>query len=148
MQEGADSRGVRLDAGHVRGGREAADPERTRRVARELAFEVTQVDAAVLVLVDHDDLGNRLAPRQLVRVVLVGTDEDDRTLARRDARLQGVAVVEVRGQAEVHHGPSTCGSPRRTRAAEDDRVLIVGPDGPTDDPPRLLAQARRLQAGG
>ena len=50
-------------------------------VAAQLVLEVVEVDAAVGVLADRDDVGDRLAPRQLVRVVLVGPDEDDRPLA-------------------------------------------------------------------
>ena len=37
-----------------------------RGVAHELCFEVREIDVAVGVLVDHDDVGDRLAPRQLV----------------------------------------------------------------------------------
>jgi hypothetical protein len=39
-------------------------------VALELLREMAEVEAPVLVLPDHDHVGDRLAPRQLVRVVL------------------------------------------------------------------------------
>jgi hypothetical protein len=42
--------------------------------------EVGQVDVAVGVLADGHDVGDRLAPGDLVGVVLVGADEDDRPL--------------------------------------------------------------------
>ena len=40
------------------------------RVAHELLRELLEVDVAVGVLADRDDVGDRLAPRQLVAVVL------------------------------------------------------------------------------
>ena len=41
-----------------------------------------EVDVAVGVLADRDDVGDRLAPGQLVGVVLVRPDEHDRPLGR------------------------------------------------------------------
>ena len=69
--------------------------ERPVRGLLERALEARQVDPAVGVLADRDDVGDRLAPRQLVAVVLVRPDEDERPLVERDVRAQGVAVVEV-----------------------------------------------------
>ena len=46
----------------------------------ELGLERGEVDVAVGVLGDDDDVGDRLAPRQLVRVVLERADEDHRSL--------------------------------------------------------------------
>ena len=48
----------------------------------ELRFEPCQVDVSVGVFGNRDDIGDRLAPRQLVGVVLERTDEDDRPLGR------------------------------------------------------------------
>jgi hypothetical protein len=53
------------------------------------------------VLADGDDVGDRLAPGQLVGVVLEGADEDDRPLSRRDLLAQVVAVVEVARDAQA-----------------------------------------------
>jgi hypothetical protein len=48
------------------------------RVPGQLAAQVGQVDVAVGVLADDHDVGDGLAPRQLVGVVFVRADEDDR----------------------------------------------------------------------
>ena len=58
---------------------------------------------AVVVLVDRHHVGDRLAPRQLVGVVLEGADEDDRSLGRRDGLEQVVPIVEVGRQPQVEH---------------------------------------------
>ena len=64
--------------------------------AHELLLEVGEIDVAVGVLVDHDDVGDRLAPRQLVGVVLERPDEHDRALGLGDPARQRVARVEIR----------------------------------------------------
>ena len=50
-------------------------------VRHELRLQAAEVDAAVVVLRDGRDVGDRLAPGQLVGVVLVRADEHDRPLA-------------------------------------------------------------------
>jgi hypothetical protein len=76
-----DALDVRDDPGHVRCGREAADLQRPVGVTSQLPREVVDVEAPVGSLADRDDVGGRLAPGQLVGVVLVGADEHDRALA-------------------------------------------------------------------
>ena len=61
----------------------------------QLRLQLPLVDVAVVVLMDHDHVGDRLAPGELVRVVLVRTDEDDRSVRRGNHSGQVVAVVEV-----------------------------------------------------
>ena len=68
------------DPGDVRRGGEAADLQRPVRVLAQLGVEVGEVDPPVRVLADGDDVGARLPPRQLVRVMLVRADEHDRPL--------------------------------------------------------------------
>ena len=82
---------------------------------------------------------------QLVAVVLVRSDEDERPLARRDVRAQRVAVVEIVRDPQVEDVDELVDGRRRSRAAEDDGVVVGSPDGVADDPARLLAEARRLQ---
>ena len=89
--------GVGDDAGDVGGGGERADPERPVGVARELLGQVVQGDPAVAVLVDGDDVGDGLAPRDLVGVVLEGADEHDRALVGGDRRHQVVASSSPAG---------------------------------------------------
>ena len=99
------------------------------------------------VLADGHDLGDRLAPGQLVGVVLVGADEDDRPLLGRDDVAQPVAPIEVGGDAQVEDADELVHRGRRARAAEDDGVLVAGgPDRAADDVARLLAEARGLAA--
>ena len=68
------------DPGHVRRGGEAAQLHPPVGVAAQLVLEVLEVDPAVVVLADGDDVGDGLAPRKLVGMVLVGPDEDHRPL--------------------------------------------------------------------
>ena len=76
-------------------------------------LEVLDVDAALRVLADGDDLGDRLAPGQLVGVVLVGPDEDHRSLAA----------------LEPQHADELVDGPGRAGAAEDDDVVGAAVDG-------------------
>ena len=95
--------------------------------AVELLREDGQVDVAVRVLGDGHDVADRLAPRQLVGVVLERADEHDRALVGRDVRRQVVAVVEVGGDAQVEDADQLVDRRRRARAAEDDDVSSSPP---------------------
>ena len=103
VQERRDGDGVRGDAGDVGRRGEAADAQRAVRVGDELALEVREVDVAVGVGVDGDHVGDGLAPRELVGVVLEGPDEHHGPLVGGDLRAEAVARVEVRGEPEVQH---------------------------------------------
>ena len=108
--------------------------------------EVREVDVAVVVLADGHDVGDRLAPGQLVGVVLEGTDEDDRALPGWDVGAQAVAALEVGRDAQVEDAHELVHGGRRARAAEDDGVLLARrPHGRPDDVASVLAEARRLQ---
>ena len=94
-----------------------------------------------------DHVGDRLAPGQLVGVVLVRADEDHRPLPGGDLLAQAVAVVELRRDAEAEDVDELVDRRRRARAAEDHRVLVgPPPHGLQDDLPGVLAEARRLEA--
>ena len=147
VEQGRDAAGVRLDAGDVGGGGERADLQRPAGVGPQLVGEVGQVDATVGVLVDGHDIGDRLAPGQLVGVVLVGADEDDRSLVGGDVTRQAVARIEVSRDAQVEDADELVHRGRRARTAEDDGVLVaVGAAGLADDVAGVLAEAGRLQA--
>jgi hypothetical protein len=124
MERDRDRVHVRDDPGDVRRSREAADLQRSTRVARQLGFEMGEVDPTLGVLPDRDDVDARLPPRQLVRMVLVGTDEDDGPL--------GAGPGEVEQQDELADGAG------RTRSAEDDDVVGGAVDGAVDDPAGVL----------
>ena len=96
VQQDRDRADVADDAGDVRRRREGADLQRPVRVGDELRLEAREVDPSVVVLRDHHDIRQRLAPGQLVAVVLVGADEDDRARRDGDRRPQVVAIVEAR----------------------------------------------------
>ena len=126
-----------------------------RSAYTELGLELREVDVAVGVLADRDHVGDGLAPRQLVGVVLVRPDEHDRPLAAAGSRPQALAVVEVRRDPQVEDvdqlvdrgrsSPSRRRSPRagrgRRRRLEDDGAA----------PPRGSAssggRSRRLGVG-
>ena len=65
------------DSGHVRRGGEAADLQRTRAWRSSSSRRWSRSKPPLDVFADDDDVRNRLAPEQLVRVVLEGADEDD-----------------------------------------------------------------------
>ena len=54
-----------------------------------------QIDVAVGVLGDRDDVADGLPPWQFVGVVLERADEHDRALTRWNPLREGVAIVEV-----------------------------------------------------
>ena len=83
VQQGRDAVGVGEHAGDVGGGAEAADEQRAVRVVGEPLLQLVEVDVAVRVLVDHDDVGDRLPPGELVGVVFVGSEEHHRPLGGR-----------------------------------------------------------------
>ena len=106
-----------------------------------------QVDAAVQVLVDRHHISDRLTPRELVRVVLVRSDEDDRPLFPRDSIQKVVTCCQVVRQPEVEDPDDLVDRSRRAGAAKDHGVLLAGSDAAPDDRPRVLAESRRLEAG-
>ena len=95
----------------------------------QLGLEAGEVDPPVGVLRDRDHVGDRLAPRQLVAVVLVGADEDDRALGGRDPRREVVALVELGREAQRQDVDEPVDGGGRARADEDDDVLVGRPDG-------------------
>ena len=114
----------------------------------ELGGEERLVDVPVGVLGADHDVGDRLAPRQLVGVVLERADEDDRPLVGRDV------VGEVRAGPRAPRGSAGrgCRSAWRSRRCCPSPAKITAqsssaPHGLVHQPPRVLAQPRGLQAG-
>ncbi len=145
VQQAGDRVGVREDAGHVRRGREAADPQRPVGVAHELLGQPRGVDVPVGALRDDHDVGDRLAPGQLVAVVLERADEDHGALVGRDARGQAVPVVEVGREAQVEDPDELVDRAGRARPGEDHGRRVVTAHALLDDPAGVLAQPGRLQ---
>jgi hypothetical protein len=147
VQQLRDRAGVARDPGDVRRRREAADLARSVGVARQLALEVLEIDVAVGVLADHADLGDRLAPRQLVRVVLERADEHDRPLVERDLTRQAVANVEIARDPQVEDVDQLVDRAGRSRAGEDHQIVGAAADRAVDDRPGVLAERGGLPAG-
>ena len=106
-----------------------------------------QGDVAVEVLRDNDDVGDRLAPRQLVGMVLVGPDEDDRSGVGRDVLREVVGVLELAGDAQAEDPDQLVDCSGAARSGEDDDCVLVAADGVPDDGSRVFTQPGRLQAG-
>jgi hypothetical protein len=147
VQQHRDRARVRQDAGHVGRGGEAPDLQWAVGVVEQRSLERVEVDPPVRVLGDLDDVRDRLAPEKLVRVVLVGTDEHDRTVALRDRIAQRVASVEVGREPEPQARHELVDRAGRPRAGEDHRMLGgVAAARVEDDPPRFLTEPRGLDA--
>jgi len=94
MQQIRDRKGLGENAGYVRSGRERGDLHRPGCVPDELVLESPDVDVAIDVLRDHHDFRDRLAPRQLVGVMLVRAEEHDRARLARNPAREVVAIVK------------------------------------------------------
>jgi hypothetical protein len=134
------------DPGHVRCRGEAADLERPVGVVHQLVLEVAEVHEAVGVLPNRDDVGDRLTPRELVRVVLVRADEDDGPLLCRNRLRELEVVVEPSRNPEPENPQDGVDRPRRSRPAEEDDVVLGTADRLVDQPARILTQPCRLEA--
>ena len=147
VQQHGDGARVGVDAGHVGGGREGADAQGSAGVAPELLGEMREVDVAVPILVDGDDVGDRLAPGQLVGMVLERPDEDDRALVGRDVAAQAMAAVEIGRDAQVEDADELVYRGRgAVESTEDGGVVSArGADRGPDDVTGVLAEPRRLQ---
>src|ERR1035437_16038 len=88
------------DAGDIAGRRERSDAQRSVGVLQQLSFQGGGVDVTVCVLGNHHDVGDRLAPGQLVGVVFKGPDEHDGAFVGRDCVVKVVSVVQVRGNPQ------------------------------------------------
>ena len=99
----------------------------------QLVHEVVEVDATVGVLTDRDDVGDRLSPRELVRVVLVRADEDDRAIAVTEvAKSQSAPAA---GAEDLHELVDRGG---RARAGEEHDVVAATVHRAMDDLARVL----------
>ncbi len=147
MQQRGGRPGVSEDAGDVGGGGKAADPQPAVCVADQLAFQVCQVDVAVAILADDHEVSDRLAPGQLVGVMLVRADEDHRPLGVRDAPGQLVPLVQPGRDAQFQDADELVHRGGDAGSAEDDEIVIGAADGVADDLPGLLAQPGSLQPG-
>jgi hypothetical protein len=96
VKDGGHGGGIGDDPRDVRRRREASDLQGSIGEAAQLVAEVVQIEPAAGVLRDDHHVGDRLAPRQLVGVVLVRSDEHDGPAALGD-RWRGRAQPERLG---------------------------------------------------
>src|SRR5262245_11412133 len=101
----------------------------------------------VRILVNGDHVRDRLPPWELVRVMLEGSDEDDRSLLSRDASRQVVLAVKAGRHAQPKNADHLVDRRGRPGTAEDDRSVAVPADRLMNDPAGVLTQTRCLQAG-
>ncbi len=118
-QHGRGALDVGDDARDIGRGREAADLQRPVGIAAKLAVEMVDIQTALCVLANRDDVSDRLAPRELVRVMVIGGDEHHRPLTRRK--------LEDADQRGDHR--------RRARAAEQHHVVLAAVDRAVNDAP-------------
>ena len=117
-------------------------------MAKQFLVEPVEIDAAVGVLGDGHEVGDGFAPRQLVGMMFIGADEDDRPLVRRDVVGQAVALVEIGRDAQVEDADELVHRGGGAGPAEDDGMLIAGgADGLADDVSGILAETRGLPTG-
>ena len=147
VQKGRDPVGVADDSGDVAGCGERPDLHRAIFVAEEFFFQRRRVDVAVRVLRDDDDVGDRFAPRQLVRVMLERPNEYDGPFCCGDRVAQVITVVQLRGDTKAEDPDELVDRARAARASEDHHRLVIATHCIADDPARVLAQAGGLQAG-
>ena len=147
VQEDGDGRGLGADPRDIGSRRERPDLERAIRVSDELSLQLFEVDPPILVLVDDDDVGDGLAPGDLVGVVLVRSDEDDWALGWGDMGAQIISRVEVGREAQVHDLDELVDRASRTGATKEDDVFFeVASSGVGDDVACFFSKASRLQA--
>ena len=145
MEQSGHGVGVGLDAGDVGGGREAPDAHRARLEIDELLLQVGEIDPAVGVFVDHHHIGDRLPPRQLVGVMLVGADKHHRPLVLRDLLEKAVTGVEVCRDADVQNIDQLVDRGGGSGAGENHHVLVRTSDRLLDDLPGVFPEAGGLE---
>ena len=79
--------------------------------------------------------------------MLVGADEHHRALIEGDTLAEVVAGVEIGGNAEVHDADQAIDGSGGSRPAEDEGMLVPGPDATFDDRSGILPEAGGLQPG-
>ena len=108
-------------------------------------LERLEVDVAVAILRDRDEIGDGLAPRQLIAVVLEGPDEDDGTLRRGNRGTESITSIEVGRDAQVEDAYQPIDGTGAPTAGEDHAGRVVAVHRVADDATRVLAQTRGLQ---
>ena len=142
--EGVD---VVQDAGDVRGGAERPDLPGTVLPLLELGVEVLDRDAPRLVEVDVDRVADRLAPGDVVGVVLHHRPEDDGTGVLGDLLRQVVALLELVGDAQAQDVDEPVDRAGRPRADRDEDVFLRRADVARDLREGRLVVVRHQAAG-
>ena len=147
VQQARDGAGIGRDARDVRGRAERPDLERSVGVLMKLALEAHGIDVAVGVLGNLHHIGDGLAPRQLVAVVLERADEHDRSLVARDLCRELPLQVEIGRDAQVEDADQLVDRARGPGAGEEHDRVVPASERLVDDAARVLSKPSRLQAG-
>ena len=142
--EGVD---VVEDSGDVRGGAERPDLPRAVFPALELGVEVLDRDPPCRVEVDVDRVADRLAPGNVVGVVLHHRPEDDGPGVLGDLPHQVVALLELVGDAQAEDVDEPIDRARRPRPHRDEDVFLRRADVARDPREGRLVVARHQAAG-
>ena len=118
------------------------------RILFEDCLQVFQIDPPVAIFGDGHHIGEALAPRDLVGVVLVRSDEDHRTLVLGDPVGQIEPCIEIPPAADVEDLDELVDGAGGACAAEDHHIVVTAAHRFVDDPPRILAKTGRLETRG
>ncbi len=145
VEDAGELAGVDGDAGDVAARREGAEHGAVGVARRgERAAERGDVDEAVAVDADLDDLGEALAPRQQVGVVLVRPHEHHPPLLPPEPRGEARAQRRRRRRGHPDHLLQPPDRRRRPGAAEQQRVAGAAAHAPLHVPRRPVHQPRHL----
>jgi len=150
VQQGGDPGGVTEHPGDIARRAEGADPDRPGSVLVQQRIERLERDPTGPVQGDDDHVGERLAPRHLVGMVLVRPDEDHgAVLGRRAGPALG---AESQGDplsrgAQAEDSDQLVERARRPGSAEDHRGLVVPAHSAADQGPGLLPHRARVPTG-
>ena len=128
-------------------GREGSGHERPPARGTGAAPQVVEVDVPAVVEGHLLHVGDALHPGQHVGVVLVGTDEDDRTPSRRDEGGEVVLPLERLGDAKPEEPHQLVHRGGGATAGEEDHVVLAGVHRARHGGAGLLAEAVHHPAG-
>ena len=108
-----------------------------------------KIDLAIYVEAYLHGSCERLAPRQLIRVVFIGTDEHDGLCLFQDLIVQQAAKVLARRRCQGYANDllQLVDGARRARTASDDATLGPGVDRILDGLLRLMQQLAHTAPG-
>ncbi|CAB4799098.1 unannotated protein [freshwater metagenome] len=139
-----DRIGISDDPCDVAGRRKRSDEEWAIGVSNKFFAEMVDINVAVNILRDNDNVGHRFAPRKFIGVMLEGSDENHGALVRRNVVRQVVLAVQVCRNAQIHHRNKSINGSGRARANENDDDVVFASESLRNNGARIFAQSRSL----